>query len=409
MKTFLLATAAVTLAGTAAWAVDDDNRHPGVRVANDHAMTWTQGGTVIEIRGEDGERTIHMQGSGADSRLTINGQEVQIHGNHVVIDGQEVEADGATTIIVDGDEIRVLNGGDRDRFDSQFVMHMAERAENAARMAGDMDQFRFEFDSEGMEHDVMASLEAALEGLDHDVLIESDSRDWGAMTEAERETARASMENAREEIRQAMEAMRGEMREAALEGRDESRRASVEMRHVAREAARAGRDEARAARDEARVQRDSARGEREAARVERHHVRVERDAVRVARNEARVERHHSMSQDPSMDNGRHDEQDIRVESSDDGRRQIWVNGEEQTGDDLVSWLNQLEADRLAGGRTGEGRRQERRIVRLNREDGSASEVDLTGRRVIVLRSDDADNDRRVFEFEFETDGADGEK
>lgn len=374
MKTILLATAAVALAGTAAWALDDDNRHTRIRVAGDHSMTRTQDARVIEIRSEDGGRTIHMQGSGSESTLNVNGQDIRIRGDHVTIDGQEVETDGASFIIIDGDEIRVVNDGDLHRFDGQFELHMAERAEDFARMAEDMGNFRFEFDAEGMRAEVMASLEAALAGLDSDIMIDHDSHRWEELSEAERESARASMQAAREEIREAMQTMRAEMRDAQLSGDDEMRRVRVELSHASREASRAGRDEARAARDE-----------------------------------ARAERHHSMHREAAANDSGRVEQDIRVERSDDGRRQVWVNDEEQTGDDLIGWLNQIEAERLAGGPAGERRHQERRIIHLDREDGASREIDLAGRRVIVLRSDDDHNGERVFEIEIEENDGNDEK
>ncbi len=373
MKTFLLATAAVTLAGTAAWALDDDNRHTRIRVAGDSAMTQDEGGTVIEIRGEDGERTIHMQRNGSDATLNINGQDIQIRGHQITIDGQEVETEGAAIIIIDGDEIRVVNDGDMHRFDGQFELHMAERAEHHARMAGEMDNFRLEFDTEGLQEEVMASLEAALAGLDDDVMAGLGSHRWGEMTEAERESAQASMQAAREEIREAMRGLRTELREAHRTSGDEMRRVHVEMRHVARDAARASRDEAHAA----------------------------RDAAHAARDEARMDRHHFIIQESGAHDSERVERSIRVERGEDGRRQVWVNDEEQTGDDLVGWLNQIEADRLAGGPAGEARHVERRIVRLDRGDGSSRDVDLTGRRVIVLHSGDGPNGEHVFEIEIE--------
>lgn len=236
MKTFLLATAAVTLAGTAAWALDDDSRHSGDRVANDHTMTWNQDGTVIEIRGEDGERTIHMQGGGGDTTLSVNGQEIQIRGDHVLVDGQEIETSDNSIIIIDGDEIRVVNDSDMHRFNGRFAYHMAERAADMARMAAGMEHFRFDFDSEGMQADVMASLEAALAGLDRDIVINGETRDWETMTEAERTEVRESLEEARRDIREAMEEMRVEMREARHAGDDEMRRVHVELRHADRDA-----------------------------------------------------------------------------------------------------------------------------------------------------------------------------
>jgi hypothetical protein len=405
MKTFLLATAAITLAGTAAWAVDDDERHTRVRFAGGPAMAWNQDGTVIEIRGEDGERTIHMQGSGSDATLNVNGQDIQIRGNSVFIDGQAVETNGAAMIIIDGDEIRVVNDGDTHRFDGQFELHMAERAEEMAWMAADMENFRFEFDSEGIEADVMASLEAALAGLEGDAMSDHDSRRWTQMTEAEREEAREAMEGAREEIREAMETMRTEMRDAHRFSEDEMRRVRVEMHHATGEAEHAAREEARLHRDMAR---EEARAHRDEAHAARNEAEAAREEAHAARAEAHAERQHVMRWQSAANDSDRVEQSVRVERSDDGRRQVWVNDEEQTGDDLVSWLNQLEAERLAGGPAGDSRHVERRVIRLDRPDGSSREVDLSGRRVIVLRSDDDQNGERVFEFEIEDNDDDSE-
>ena len=398
MKTFLLATAAITLAGTAAWAVDDDERHTRVRFAGGPAMAWNQDGTVIEIRGEDGERTIHMQGGSSDATLNVNGQDIQIRGNSVFIDGQAVETNGAAMIIIDGDEIRVVNDGDMHRFDGQFELHMAERAEDMAWMAADMENFRFDFDAEGIEADVMASLEAALAGLEGEMMSDHDSRRWEEMTEADREEAREAMEEAREEIREAMETMRTEMRDAHRTSEDEMRRVRVEMRHANGEAEHA-------AREEARMHRDMAREEARAHREEAHAARNEAHAARA---EAHAERQHVMRWQSAANDSDRVEQSVRVERDENGRRQVWVNDEEQTGDDLVSWLNQLEAERLAGGPAGDTRRVERRVIRLDSPDGSTREVDLSGRRVIVLRSDDDQNGERVFEFVTEDNDDDSE-
>ena len=195
MKTFLLATAAAALAGTAAWPLDDDNRLTRVRIAGEPAMAWTQSGTVIEIRGEDGTRTIHIQGDSPPSRLTVNGQTVDITDQGVMIDGQLVETDGAGMIIVDGEQIQVMNDGDFSRFDGQFERHMGERAEHRIHMAEGMHDFRFDFDSEGMRAEVMESLEAALAGLDSENFMAGHSRDWDELSEEEREDVRASIEN----------------------------------------------------------------------------------------------------------------------------------------------------------------------------------------------------------------------
>lgn len=388
MRTFLLATAAITLVGTGAWAIDDDSRQPRSRVANDHASSTKQDGTLIEVRGEDGERTLHMQGHGPDSTLNVNGRDIQIHDGHLTVDGQDIETDGQSVIIIDGDEIRIIGDNDADRYGGRFEFHTAERAEDMARMAAEMGQFRFEFDSEGMQDEVMASLEAALAGLERGELMDGDQQEWEDLSEADREAARASIEEAREDIRQAMEEMREEMREAQRAGRSENRRVRVELSGDARDAARAERDSLRAERDAAHDARDAARAERDAARGEAR--------------QARTERHSTAHWTIQTDDDARNDSNIRVERSDDGRRHVWVDGEEQTGDNLVDWLNQLEADRLASALTSRNQRHERRIVRLNGDDTDGREIELDGASVIVLRSDDDAAGERVFEFELET-------
>ena len=115
----------------------------------------------------------------------------------------------------------------------------------------------------------------------------------------------------------------GEHRTLVLEMRDGEREMARELREMAREIRDAEREVRREIRD---VERDEARSER---RVRRHSSR------RVIRNQHRD------------DAG--NENDIRVEEDTTGRRRVWVDGEEKTGDDLIDWLNRLESSRLAGG------------------------------------------------------------
>tara|TARA_R110000868_G_scaffold331140_1_gene592113 strand:+ start:5658 stop:6836 length:1179 start_codon:yes stop_codon:yes gene_type:complete len=382
MKRFLLATAAITLVGAAAYAMDDDeDRETRVRVGHSRDVMALQDGTVIEIRGPGGERTIHMQSAGADGHLTINGQNVDIQDGQVTIDGQTIAGGDHAIIIIDGDEIRVVDNENMHRFDGQFEIRMAERAEDMARMASEMSQFRFDFDSEGLEADVMSSLEAALAGLDDDVLYEGNSRDWDDLSEEERANVRESLAQAREDVRHAMEDMRAEMADARHAANDQ-RRVHVEISREARERAHAEREAAHMTREEARRMRDEARQMRD-----------------HARHEARVTRWTMERSDDAANDHEIASRNIRVERSDDGRQQVWVNGEEQTGNDLVTWLNQLEAerlsDRLAGGPGDE--RHERRIIRYTDGDGNTQDLDVSDRNVIVMRDIDSFDD----EFEVE--------
>lgn len=370
MKTILLATTALALAGTAAFAVEDDREHTRVRVDREHHA----GGTVIEIRGEDGERTVHMQGDRPDTTLSINGQNIEIRDGHVIIDGEEIETSRHAVIIVDGDEVRVIESADRPHFDGRFERHMADRAEHMARMGEHMEGATFEFDMNGMQDEVMQALEAALAGLEADGDFDMDSDRWTELSDEERAEVHRSMREARDEIRAAMHEMRDEMREAGHEARDAQRHVHIEMRHAAR-------DEARADRDRARVMRWESREDGE-------------DGHRVMRWQSHGD----------ADDAVHVERNVRVERDADGRQRVWVNDEEQTGDDLVTWLNQLQADRLAGGPSEDGERRVRRVIRTG-GDADSGEDQRMERRVIVLREadDDAETEdhvERVYEFEF---------
>ena len=146
--------------------------------------------------------------------------------------------------------------------------------------------------------------------------------------------------------------------------------------------ARAEREIARdRVRDRAHAERDRAHAERDAARAEREHA---------ATIHVDTERLHQLLGDS-------DARDIRVEDS-DGRQRVWIDGEEQTGDDLVEWLNRLEVDRLSGGRP-DGSSDDRdvrrnvRVERIQRTEGRQV-IDLDdGQRVVILEytSEDKDN------------------
>jgi hypothetical protein len=83
--------------------------------------------------------------------------------------------------------------------------------------------------------------------------------------------------------------------------------------------------------------------ERELRRAERHSEREGRDSER----HVFIERLHADEnrRARTAEEGRR----IRIMEDAEGNRRVWVNGEEQTGDDLTNWLNRLEAERLDGG------------------------------------------------------------
>lgn len=307
MKKFLLAATALTLGTTAVWAMDDDDHHrTRIAAASGSRVIIADDGPVIEIRGEDGERTIHIERDGEESTLTINGQEIVVQDGVVLVDGQAIEASEGNVVIIEGMEIRVIDGHDVSAFGPEFTAHMAERAEHMARLhteLGAMREMNVVVDVEGIESEVMVALEAALAGIDQNVI--ENGEDWDDLSEEERAEVRAELEEARAEIRRAMEEVRTELRAAhhgeAAEARE---RVRVEIRHAMREMAEAEREMAQAHREMAEAEREMARHQRRMRWVEAH--------------------------------GEHDEaREIRIEEDEDGNRRVWIDGEEVEGDDMM--------------------------------------------------------------------------
>ncbi|WP_203295118.1 hypothetical protein [Maricaulis parjimensis] len=385
MKRFLLAGISVATLSAAAFAFDGEKQETRVRVEAGHNVMIGGDGPIIELRGENGERTLHIERDGEDSVITVNGQTIEIEDGEVRIDGQVVEARAHSVVVVEGDDIRVVDGDFEFEFDQEFAIHMAERAEHLARMGEEMraqfhsedgNVYAFSFDTEGLTADVMATLEATLEGLEMDGHHFNDS-EWDDLTEEEREEVRQELREAREEIREAMREVRIEMAEMESEMEGERRQVRMEVRRAAREMAEA---------------------QRELARAEREHHRIE-IMRRLQDGEAGDGAHYTYSW--SSDDG--DEmasqsQSIRVEEDTEGRRRVWVDGEEQTGDDLIEWLNQLESDRLAGAADRERARHDRmrRVERLEFRGEAGErrviELDGGGQVVVEIHTDDEDSD-----------------
>lgn len=370
MKRFLLAGVAIATLSAAAWAMDNDKQHTRIHVEDGHSvvMNGGGGGPVVEVRGENGERTIHMERDGETTTLRINGQTVEIGDDVVTVDGQRVDIGPNGMVIVGDGDIRVVEDDFDIEFDTEFAAHMAERAEHLARMHEDFaENFVFEFDAEGLEADILSSLEDTLADLEDQDFHYSYSGDWEDLSPEEREEVREALAEAREDVREAMQDVRREMAELQRDMAGERRRVRVELRNAQREMARAEREMARAEREVARERRHveirRRDAEAEAADAERRHVRVRRERL-----------------DAEADRER---RDVRIEEDDDGRRRVWINGEEQTGDDLTRWLNRLETDRLAG---ASGDRARRHVERLRIEDGHDRRVveSEDGRRVVIL-------------------------
>ena len=380
MKKFLLAGAALAVSGAAAFALDDDGvSRTRVHVSADSdAMFMGDDGQIVEIRGANGDRTIHIDRDGERSVIRIDGQEIEIVDGTVLIDGDAVEVSPNSVVIIEGDQVRVVEGR-RVRMDREFEVHMAERAQHLAEMENHLANMAIELDIDGVGHGVLESLTLALEGLHEDRILQS--RDWDELSAVEQAEVRAELESARVEMRAAMEEVRRELRDSHAGADGDRRRVRVEIQNAAREMARAEREIARErVLDRAHAERDRAHAERDAARAEREHA---------AMIHADTERLHQLLGDS-------DARDIRVEDS-DGRQRVWIDGEEQTGDDLVEWLNLLEVDRLSGGRL-EGSTDDRdvrrnvRVERIQRTEGRRV-IDLDdGQRVVILEYTSEDKD-----------------
>ena len=380
MKRILLAGGAIATLGAAAWAIDDDKQHTRILVSDGHQvfMNAEGRGPVVEIRGENGERTIHMERDGRDTTLRIDGQTVEIADGVVTVDGERVEAGADSVIIVGEGDIRVVERNFEMAFDTEFAAHMAERAEHLARMQTELARnfdVEIEFDGEEVQAEVMRSLEQALANLERGD-FHHDS-DWNDLTPEEQAEVREGLREAREEIREAMADVRIELAEVEREMEGERRRVRIELREAERDMARAERDIARAARD----------AERERRRMEIIRRRDEEGA------RADESRHRALAWRERTERlDLHENSSVRIEQDDDGRRRVWVDGEEQTGDALIDWLNRLEADRLAG--DTERDRVRRHVERLHLEGDREHRVIESddGERVVILefRSEDDD-------------------
>ncbi len=374
MRKFLMAGIALAVTGATAYAVDDDHdRQTRIHVAGDsHATFVGDDGQIVEVRGAGGDRTIHIDRDGERSVINVDGQEIEIVDGEVRIDGQVVDVEHDGVVVIDGLNVRVIEGN-HARMGRTFELHMAERAEHLAEMENHIARMVIDLDAEGIEAGVMASLELALAGLDSERIVDTD--DWDDLTPEERAEVRAEIREAREEIREAMHEVRRDMREAHAEMEGARRMARIEVRRAARDMARAERDIARAERDMARVRADDER--------RRAHVEILRSDEHA--RHADVERLHQVLRNNEAN-------DIRIEDE-DGRRRVWIDGEEQTGDDLVDWLNRLEVDRLEGRHDGRRIEREMRVERLRRGEGRrVIELD-GGDRVVIVEIDEDDDER----------------
>lgn len=430
MKKLLLAATAVALCGAAAFAVDNDRNTTRLDVSVGSHVMVSDHGPVIEIRGADGERTVHIERDGSDSRLTINGQDIEVRDGIVRVDGQDIEVSRNSVIIVDGDEIEVIESDDAAFFGPAFSMHMAERAENMARLHIDLEgleglgelaglaelaglEAALEIDLEEIHADALASMEEAIADIDsgewdsENSRIEHNGRRWNELTDEEKAEVREELAEAREEMVESMARMRvemetmrserGRMREELREAHRERSEALREMRiEIHRE--RESRDHDHAERDRERAERHAERhaeraarlAERHAERAERHAERAERhaarDARRLARHAERAARH--AERRVLLEIARagwtgdfESADDIRIEEDEDGNTVVWIDGERIETDQALRLGNRRFAFALDGA-----------DVDFSDSDGVRIEEDSDGRRRVWVDGEEQTGD-----------------
>jgi hypothetical protein len=408
MKKFLLAASVAALTATAAFTQDShtvvidsndehnltingqtiDVRDDGVYIDGERVEDSENGTVVIEngnIRVVEGAHTMRWRMERAErdteratrhaERATRHAERAMRHaerranrhnGNHeVIVDIDGIQAtvmeslSGALLELDDVENARIIHFGNNDdgrswddlteeekeevreelreaRLEIQEAMaemevemrdHHAQMEVHRVEMehmGSEMANFHVAVNVGEINGEVMHALEEALEGLEDGHVMHSS--DWDDLSEEEQAEVRAELREAREELREHMRELsveRGEHRTLVLEMREGEREMARELREMAREMRDVEREVRREARDAAR---DEARSER---RERRHSSR------RVIRNQHR--------------DAEGNASDIRVEEDTTGRRRVWVDGEEKTGDDLIDWLNRLESSRLAGG------------------------------------------------------------
>lgn len=316
MKKFLLAGAASVLAATTAFALDDD--------AN------------IVFQTKQNDRQV----------ISAEGAEISIRDGVVYVDGQEIEIEDDGIVIIEDGNVEVINHAVEHGEVFVHRMNWTEHADVMAEMGANIGHAVItEVDIDGITSNVIATLEETLSGLDEDTFVVRmndghNSRDWDDLTPEEQEEVREELREAREEIREAMAEVRIELAEVERERAENNREIRLEVRRAHEEARHAVRESARAEREVARAMRLA---ERELRRAERHAEREGRDSE----HRVFIERRHAEEsrRARTAEEGRR----IRIVEDADGNRRLWVNGEEQTGDNLIEWLNRLEAERLEGG------------------------------------------------------------
>lgn len=361
MKALFFSASALALSACAATGADEPRaefRDREIRVVSSGGHHFIgDGSRVVEVIGEDGDRTVHVTSGDGTSVVTVDGRRIEITGDAVIVDGERHEFGGGR-VVIEGDDVRITEGFGPHR---AFAWHMGP-------------------DGEDIRAEVaiaMAEVERAMAGID--------GIDWAERDEALAE-AFAEIENMEIDIDEPdadtwvhRDGERVRFGDLSPEEQEEIREEIAEARVAAREALREARDEMRLARDEERRVRVEVRQAREEAR---RAGREARDALRWHFRDAG------------------EGQEIRIERE-NGTTRVWRDGEELEGEELESFLDRMES----GGRFAMVAPPDAPRVMVFRGEGEAPHVIRRGHVVI-----ERDGERRVIEIERdgELEGGDAE-
>lgn len=324
---------------------------------------------VVHFIGNDDSQSIHINTTGPETVIVVDGQRIEVRDGAVFIDGERHEGDDGRIVVANGTTIRVGDGAGHhfswsSDGDFEDMAHVEAEIARAMAMAG-----RIDHDAIHEAHEeARRAVEEAMAELDiedaegHRWVIENGER--RELTDEERAEVREAMREARDEVREAMREMRIEMRGA----RNEARNRRVEIRRVERDAAR-----------------HAERASHSAVLAERHAERAQALRERIHASGARS---------------------VRFES-DDGEQRVWVDDRELEGDERTEWLNRMQLDELEGG-PGEhsyfysddddGEDQDRRVM-VFRSAGDGETHEFQTRRHVVIEIDSDDEDGvEVYEF-----------
>lgn len=254
------------------------------------------------------------------------GQSVIIHGvnaevldSEVIITGDAVRTTADGRVIITGSQADILPSGAGHRTvfrvsEGHNAMRLAEAAAELERLEG----LHIEIDDihTGEMERAMALVEREMANLDERriVIFNNEERE---LSEEEREEVRRELAEAHAEIRTSMRDVEADMRAAEGERRQALRVMRIEMERAEQQLTDADNE------------------------VRRVHIIARRDQARA---------------EPLIRELREGGARRLRFISENGEDRVWIDGEELEGDSRIEWLNRLETERLAGGRTSEPQR-----------------------------------------------------